>query len=363
MTKTVGCLILALGVSLALPVQGGNAEASTAFSEGLAAMEAKRYDQAGASFMEAKLQADSAAMKVKALFQAAEAYRLAGLREKEYGCVETLLNAYPSRIDFKQMVDREYQIGDVFYQGHRDPEFMSLRWIPWLTGSDKTSMIYEAALKHAPFSAYAPEARLRLARLYIDDNKIDRGLKHLRELIRNYPDSDVKKYGYLELASTLMTLARAGDGDGAYNREANEVMAEFIRRYPKAPEVDWIKKRIIESRDINSKRLYDLARFYNRQGRTEPAERYLNKVLRDYPDTLSVDQSEALLSKINSEAKPLSFHPPLENRYQTYQETGLPKEGEPIMIVPECSDGKYLLPVRDLGNGKKIEVQRTFTQE
>jgi len=356
-------LIILLGGVVVPRCLAGNVEANSAFNDGLKAYEDKRYVAAGASFMEAKLQADSAAMKVKALQYAADAYRNADLREKEFGCVETLLNAYPSQIDFKKMVDREYQIGDEFYRGHRDPEFWSLRWIPWLTGGDKTPMIYEAALSHAPFSAYAPEARLRLARLYMDDNKTEKGLKHLRELVRNYPDSDVKKFGYLELSSALMDLARAGDGDGAYNREANEVMAEFIRRYPNAPEVDWVKKRVIESRDINSQRLYDLASFYKRQGRTEPAERYLNTVLRDYPDTLSVDKSEAMLSKLNTEAKPLKFHPPLENRYQSYKESGLPKEGEPIMIVPECSGGKYLLPIRDLGNGEKIEAKKTLTQE
>ena len=341
----------------------GNVEANTAFENGLNAMAEKRYIPAGDAFMEAKLQADSASMKVKALQHAADAYRLAEIREKEYGCVETLLNAYPSQIEFKKMVDREYQIGDEFYKGHRDPEYWSLRWIPWLTGGDKTAMIYEAALAHAPFASYAPEARLRLARLYIDDKKTDKALKQLRELVRNYPDSEIKKYAYLELADALMQLARAGDGDGAYNREANEVMAEFLRHYPKAPEAEWVKKRIIESRDITSQRLYDLAKFYNRQGRPEPAERYLNKVLRDYPDTLPVDKSEALLSKINTEAKPLKFRPPLENRYQVYKEVGLPQEGEPIMIVPECSNGRYLLPVRDLGNGNPIEPNKNLSQE
>lgn len=352
-------LLLAWGAvfGMTMAVSAGNAEAAAAFEKGAAAMKEHRYSRAADAFMEAKLQADSAKLKVKALEQAAAAYKSAGLREKEFGCVETLLNAFPSYVNYQQMVDREYQIGNDFFKGHRDPEYMALSWIPWLTGGDKTAMIYEAALEHAPFSAYAPQARLRLARLYLDDKKEDKALKQLRELIRNYPDSDARKYGYLELIDTLIVLARAGDGDGAYNREANEVMADFLRLYPNATEAEWVKKRVIEARDINAQRYYDLAKFYSRIGRNEPAERYLNRVLRDYPDTLPVDKSEELLSKIDTKSEPLKFRPPLESRYQKYPETSLPEEAEPIMIVPESSGNKWLLPIRDLARENQVEIK------
>lgn len=342
---------------LAMTLSAGNSEAEIAYKKGMAALDKNAYIAAADDFKEAKLQADSAKIKVKALIQAADAYGKAHIYEKEFECVETLLNAFPSHINFKEMVDREYQIGNEFFKGHRDPEYWSLRWIPWLTGSDKTAQIYEAALEHAPFSAYAPQARLRLARIFLDDKNPEKALKQLRELIRNYPDSAARKYGYLELIDTLMQLSRFGDGDGAYNREANEVMSDFLRLYPNSTEAAWVKKRIVEAKDINAQRLYDLAKFYSRTGRNAPAERYLNQVLRDYPDTIPVDKSEELLSKIDNQSTPLKFRPPLESRYQKYQETGLPDEAEPIMIVPENSGNKWLLPIRDIGRENQSEIK------
>jgi len=343
-------------------VSGGVREANEAFLEGSEAYKQKNYVQAADRYMAAKLYADDPAMKVKALQEAMNSYRAAGLREKEFSCVENLLNAYPGYIDYSAMVNREYEIGNDFFKGHRDPEYWSLRWIPWLTGGDLTQKIYEAALKHAPFSRYAPEAKLRIARLMIDNGKSEEALKQLRELIRNYPDSEARKYGYLELISALMYLARYGDGDGAYNREVNEVMSDFLRKYTNAPEGEWVKKRILEAKDINAQRLYDLAKYYNRIGRTDPAERYLGKVLRDYPDTLPADKSEKLLSSIDESFVPLKFRPKLESRYQSYKEEPLPAEGEPIMVAPECSNGKWLLPIRDLGmGGNNIKIERAKT--
>ncbi len=350
-------------MALPLRLHAGTAEANEAFREGIEASKQKNYVQAADRFMAAKLYADDARMKVKALQEAAAAYRAAGLREKEFSCLENLIVAFPGYIDFSALVDREYQIGNDFFKGHRDPAYWSLRWVPWLTGTDLTMKIYEAALKHAPFLQYAPEAQLRMARLLIDDGKTNEALKYLRDLIRNYPDSDSRKYGYLEMINALMHLSRFGDGDGSYNREANEVMNEFLKKYPDAPEGDWVRKRILEAKDINAQRLYDLAKFYNRLERTQTAERYLNKVLRDYPDAVPVDKSEALLSKIDQKYTPMKFRPELESRYQSFKENRLPEEAEPIMVAPENSDGKWLLPIRDLGLNTNVKIDRANVEK
>lgn len=344
--------------SLSAALLADEAEANVRFNAGLSDYKSGRYVEAADNFMAARLLTDTPSMKLKALERAAMAYRNANLRLKEFECVETMLNAYPSLVDFKQLVDREYEIGNAFFAGHRDPAYWSLRWIPWLTGEDMTESIYSAALGHAPFSSYAPQARLRLARMYIDDGKSEKALIQLRELTGKYPDSEEKRYGYLELVSALMHLARFGDGDGAYNREANEVMELYLRKYPDSKEADWIRKRVLEAKDINARRLYDLARFYQRTGVTKPAERYLNKVLREYPDSLSADNSERLLSKLDRDFSPLKFRPEIESRFQSFEEKGIPAVSEPVMITPEGSNGKWLLPIRDLGLGNKIAVKR-----
>ncbi|MBN2641623.1 MAG: outer membrane protein assembly factor BamD [Victivallales bacterium] len=351
--------MLLLAVS-ALAVCGADTQnAEARFQQGVKAYEQKDYMLAAENFSSARMLSDQRSMKVKALLREADSYRKAGFLKNEFMCIENLLKSYPSEVDYEKMVDREYAIGDEFFKGHRDPAYASLRWIPWLTGSNHTAEIYKCALDHAPFSDRAPVASLRLARMYIDQQHIKKAIDLLRKLTTDYPDSEARRYAFLELANALMYLARYGDGDGAYNREANEVMADYLRKYPDSKEADWVRKRILESRDINAERLYGLARYYNRVGKTEPAERYLNKVLREYPDSIPADKSEEMLSRLDNRFVPLSFRPEIEPREQEYVTESLPVEAQPIMIAPENSGGRWLLPVRDLGLDSTIKIDRS----
>jgi len=336
-------------------LQANDTDANAAYQEGLEKYAAGQYYPAAKQFLAAELLADSASLKAEALKETVNSYRQAKMYYKEFECVERLLNYYPSFIDFPKMVDREYEIGDEYYHGYRDPEFWALRWVPWLTGPDRAIEIYEKALKHAPFASNAPQAKLRAAVLLIETGKVDKAMEFLREIIKQHPDSPECKYAYLELGNALFQLSQKGDGDGKYNREALEIFNAFLTKYPTAPEGDFVKKCLLKSKDINAQRLLGMAKFYQRIGRTEPAERYLNDVLKQYPDSLEADKSETMLAKIDKTYVPEGFRPEVESRNQSFKQIPIPPEASPIMVVPENSDGKWLLPIRDLGIGKKDE--------
>lgn len=331
----------------------GSREAAEAFQEGLKIAGEKEYRDAAKKFLDAEHLADNYVMRAKAVKEAMLNFRKAKLYWQEFQCIEKLLNSYPDQVEYAKLVDREYELGNLFFEGHRDPAFWSLRWIPWLTEKDRTLDVYLKALEHAPFSPEAPKVMLRVACMYIDDGKIDKSLSMLRNIIKNYPTSEVCKFAYLELGNALFQLAQKGDGDGKYNREAVSVLTDFIKKYPKATEVDWAQKILLKTKDIAAKRLLDLARFYQHIGRTEPAERYLSDVLKKYPDTESVDQSEELLVSIDKEFIPTGFRPELKSRLQKFQEAPIPDEPSPVMVTPRESNGKWLLPIRDLGIGEK----------
>jgi tetratricopeptide (TPR) repeat protein len=343
----------ALLLAVSFYTQANDAEANIAFKDGLEKYAAGDYFPAAKRFLDAELLADSPAMKADALKEAVNSYRQAKMYYKEFECVERLLNAFPSFIDFSKMVEREYEIGDEYYRGYRDPEFWALRWIPWLTGPDRAIEIYEKALKHAPFASNAPRAKLRMAVLLIETNKIDKAFEYLREIIKQYPGTIECKYAYLELGNALFQLSQKGDGDGKFNREAVEVFSAFLAAYPKEPECDFVRKCLLKSKDINAQRLLGMAKFYNRIGRSEPAERYLNDVLKQYPDSTEADKSEEMLTKIDKTYVPEGFRPEVESRIQSFRQIPIPPEDSATLVVPENSDGKWLLPIKDLGLGKK----------
>lgn len=340
-----------------VPLSGSDSESSAAYKEGLELYSKASYYSAARKFIDAELYADTPAMKADAIKEAARSYRAEKMYFKEFECIEKLINGFPAQIDFSKMVEREYEIGDEYYAGYRDPEFWAFRWVPWLRGPDRSIEIYEKALKHAPYAHFAPMSKLRVAVLLIDNRKIDKALEYLREIIKQHPDSPACKYAYLELGNALFQLSQKGDGDGKYNREAVTVLNTFLTKYPNAPECDWIRKCLLKTKDINAQRLYGIASFYHRIGRNEPAERYLSDVMKQYPDSLAADRSEELLTKIDKTYVPEGFRPEIESREQKYREIPLPPEASDTITVPENSNGKWLLPIKDLGISNKDEVK------
>ncbi len=327
-----------------------DAEATAVYQEGKAAYDAGDYYKAGGRFEDAELLADSPAIKANSVRAQIASWQMCSLPYREFQAIEKLLKQFPEYADFAALIRREYALGEEFCKGAREPAFWALRWIPWLTGPDKSVEIFNAALGHAPFAAEAAAARLRLAYLYDQEGKVPQSLGELRRLIREYPDSPECKYAYLALGTGLFQLSQYGDGDGRYNRESYEVFRKFQERYPDAPENDWVKRHLLMARDIQAERLYEMADFYEKNGRKEAAERYLAEVLKEYPDSASAADSEELLVKLDRSFVPDDFQAEAKPRQALYNAYELPREATRLLISPERSNRKYLQPVYNLQN-------------
>lgn len=335
-----------------ITVSAGDAEARVCLNKAISMEKAGDYKSAAEEYRAAEHYADDPVLKVNAIQKAAVAYRKANLLYKEFECLESLLNAFPSSIDFPATVQREYEIATLFYQGKRDP---ALSWMPWIKDKDRALETFEAVIKHAPFAKFAPEMRLRLGRLYIDANKIDDATRVLRETIKMYPRSEEAKFAEFELANILLQKSRRGDGDGSYVRQAQDALTKIIDKYPKDPDVGWAKESLVEADQIAAKRLYGLASFYHRMERDEAAQRYLNELIVAYPDDKASTDAEELLGKMNKDYMPSGIEK--KEPFTVKYELGpMPDEKEKIMIVPENSNGKWMLPIEDLGLNKKKDM-------
>lgn len=339
-------------------VSASDSDSNLKYQQGLKARESRNYYDAAKLFLDAELLADTVSLKAKAAKSAADAYRDANVLYREFQCIEKLLASYPALINFPLLIDREYEIADLFFAGHRDPAYWPLRWVPWLKGEDHSEEIYAKALKHAPFAHSSPSAKLRLSALLIDKGKPQEAMPHLREIIEKHSSSKICKFAYLELGTALFELSQHGDGDGKYNQECVRILKEFIQKFPDAPEADWAKKTILKSKDTAAERILGIAQFYGRIGREAPAERYLSDILRSYPDTVAAEKSEALLAEMDKTFAPEAFRPEIESRVQTFPNTPIPAEHSELLVVPENSGGKWLLPIRDLGLSKVKEYRK-----
>jgi hypothetical protein len=94
----------------------------------------------------------------------------------------------------------------------------------------------------------APGARLCLAHLYDEDGKTKASLEQYRIIIRDFPETEACRYALAALANGLLILAEQGEGDGKYMSEAVDVLNMFRKKYPKANELPWVERKLLECR-------------------------------------------------------------------------------------------------------------------
>ena len=351
--KNFTLFLLLLLSCIAVELRSDDAEASKTFASGLEAQKEKNYIDAAEYFAKAEEEANSPDLKFKAAMHAADSYRSANYRGKEFDTIERIIKCYPTQINYSELIDREFAIGDAYFHGYADPMYWSLRFIPFLTDKDRMQEVYEKAIKHAPFAPAGANARLRLAVRLLKEAKNDEALKLLREIIRIYPGTETARYAMLELGNALTEMSLAGDGDGKQFDEAMSVFREFQTKYPELSENEWVKQCINNARSAYAKRLHGIAEYYHREGRDEPAMTYLLEVMRRFPETEAAVASEKLLTELDKSYFPEKIEPAILPNYPQYETMKFPEEPRKLLLAPENSNRKFLLPIYDLNLPKE----------
>ena len=330
-----------------------DAEAEVELDKAEKALLKNSFKSAADYYMAAKLYADSPDMKLEALKKAAFAYDKANQKYKEFLCLKELVTGFSDKIDFEALVKKEFSIGNEFSRGHRD---VKLSWLPWIKGKNKSVEIYETVLKQAPFANFASSLKLRLGRMYLANDKHAKALDTFRKIIKEHPNTDNAKFARFELANALVQLsAKAGDGDGAYAGEAEEILRESLKKYPESPETKWLKQAIKDTNEVRAKRIYTIAAFYQSRKNEEAALRYYNDLLARYPSSTYAKYAKKYLKKND-----ISFNPPpfVEKEKIDYEITEFKPEPKVILVAPQTSGGKWLLPVEDLDlDGSNAEIE------
>ena len=279
------------------------------------------------------------------LKKAAEAYKNAELYYKEFKCLRTLIENAPEQINFKQTVEREYNIANLYFDGYREIPYT---WMPWIEDDNHAIEIYEAVLKQSPYAEFIPQLLTKLGYLYLEDGENTKAEDTYKKIIDEYPQKKETVTAYLDLAYLYLKLSERGDGDGYYTKNAQKTLLQFINKYPDAPEIKWAKESLQRTYEMGAERIYKLADFYYDKGNIKTTKRYIRDILVNYPETKTAVKAEELL---NSLEEPLyketsdeeqNKEKKEESKYKTKTFPSISKEN---LIIPANSEYKWLRPI------------------
>ena len=309
----VTMLAAAISANALLADEANETKAHNAIVKAIDLEKSKQYLKSAEAYLAGNLYTDDRVLKMNTLYAAARTYRRAKLYGREFDTLQRLLNEHSGDADYKKIAERQFVIGEYFFNGHRDA---IVSWLPFIQDADRTKEIYTAALKTAPLSQSAADAGVRLGTIYLEEQNPREAEKLYKNVIELHPETDAARIAYIELANLYYTLAKFGDGDGSNGRRSAELLDEFIEKYPDDPETPWAEKARQELDVFAVKRLYNIAKFYHRKGNDEAAKRYLGRAVRDYGTLPEAAESEKLLAQIDAGYKAPSEDAPrrVENK-------------------------------------------------
>lgn len=330
--------------------------ASAIYQQGRKLYEAGEYYDAAEEFERCRFYAKNPAIRANSLIAQMSAYRMCKLYYREFQMIEELLERYPEYVRCQELIEREFEIGKLFRTGVREPSFWTFRWVPFWQDVDRTEEVYTAALKRAPYSKSAPAAHMQLA-IYFDlEGKTRQSLKELRAILERHPKAPERKYALLALANGLFMLSGRGDGDSRYVNESVELFKKFCEEYPKDPEIEFARNTLAKARDVQAARLFEIAEFYRKSGRSEVAERYLAEVMTKYPDSQSAPAAEKNLMQVSDNYLP-EIPPQTEPRLPDLRTYNIPENAELLLISPNDKGSHFLRPVPDIKGEKLKEIK------
>ena len=359
MKKTVlKSLLILAGLCIAPLLRADDAQAARIYAQGRELYLAENYYDAAKKFAECRIYSRNPTICANSLKAELAAYRMCKLYYREFKAIEQLLSRYPDHANCTELIAREFEIGKLFRDGAREPSYWVFRWIPYLVDIDRTGEVYAAALERAPYSKYAPAAHLQLAIWYDLDSNTAKSIEHLRKIVEDHPSAKEYKYALLGLANGLFILAGRGDGDSRRINEAVELFKLFCSKFPDAPEIEYARNRMAQAKDVQAAKLFEIAEFYRKSGRSDVAERYLARVMSDFPDSESAPEAERTMVDISGNYLPVDTPQKIEARIPDIKSYKIPDNAELLLVSPGEKNSPYLLNVPDLKGEKLPSAKR-----
>lgn len=278
----------------------------------------EQYDYAMGFYKEKDL--DEATKQLEILMQkypdspiASEAvYRLGTIYEekadylKAFETYKRLVESYPNSERFKEVIEREFRIGNLFLSGKK-AKFMGLEILPSLP---KAAEVFNHITKNAPYSDYGDQAQFYLGIAYKRQGRFTQAVESFQGLIDQYPQSELVDKARFEIAEVSYKRSAAHFRDQRALDDAATQVDRYLERYsdetaksPEETERAQKLRQIIDEK--NAEKNYRVGLYYEKQKYIQSAVIYYEDTKNRYPHTKWGEKASSRLAALQS---PAAYH-------------------------------------------------------
>jgi outer membrane protein assembly factor BamD len=239
----------------------------------------------------------------KAQYRVAELLDAQGNSNKAFDAYQTLVSRYPDTPEFEQAVAQQVIIANGYLQGRR-VDFLG---IPVLPGVERAQQMYEAILKNAPYSKFAPIAQFNLGLALERQKMVPAARQAYQAVLDKYPNSDVADDALYQIGYIYMRTGLSGQSQDLSSLVlARETFEDFLLQFPNSEKAAQARDNLATIGGRESGDILAIAKYYDWAKNYKAAVIYYNDVIRKQPKTADAEEAknriEALRAQLGDDA-------------------------------------------------------------
>lgn len=225
----------------------------------------------------------------------AECFNALGYRYRAFKEYQALLDKHPSTEHFETVLQRQFEIGNLFLAGERDKVF-GVRMFPSV---EKAAEIFGQIVKSAPYSKVAPEAQFRLGLVSEKRKEYVEAVRAYEKLVERYPQHPMAEVAQFQIGAAYQKEAARSEYDQNAANQAIAAYTEFLLRYPASDKVAEAEKRLAGLKLEQARGLFQIGQFYEKQRHYKAALVYYNDVIERSPECTWAVAARAKIEKLS----------------------------------------------------------------
>ena len=236
----------------------------------------------------------------QAQYLAGRSYEALGNQEKAFKAYQTLLEKFPKIPNYQEVLNRQFHIANLYFEGKWFKLWGTIPLPPWLAGQmDRTATMFEKVVKNGTYSEVAPQAQMNIAAAREkQSNYADAVRAYQLAADRYYDQPKVASDAIFKAGKVFEKQASTSEYDQSAAGQAITTFTHFLALYPIDPRAPEAEKTIAALRTEQARGSYMNARFYEHRHRWAGALVYYNEVRLQDPNSPYAEEARVRIDEI-----------------------------------------------------------------
>ncbi|MCK5305899.1 MAG: outer membrane protein assembly factor BamD [Candidatus Omnitrophica bacterium] len=226
-------------------------------------------------------------------------YQREELYYKAFVVYDKILSQYPNSKRTSQIVEKMYEIGNVFLDGKKR-KILGLELLPALATAEQ---IFATIVDNAPYSELGDDAQFQMGECYKKMKEYAKAVEAFEKVIKKYPESSLVDNARYQIAICSLMASQPSEYEQGSTDKAIREFKDFIDETPPEDLVEEAQKAISRLESKKAKHEYEIAQYYESRRGYDSAIIYYRSVITNYPGTKWAEMAKENLKKVKEKQK------------------------------------------------------------